>query len=121
MADFNRHGLAQVLGKFKGKKRAFDAVIDYMKGTIENPQDQIIFVAHSNREQAARLLAERIQKEFSPKEIIINHIGMSCGASIGPGLCAAFYWGKEISENMEYEQLLMSNIIEKQKNKEISV
>ena len=116
MADFNRHGMSQVLGKLKGKKRTFDALIEYMKGTIENPQDQIVFVAHSNREQLAQLLAQRIQQEFSPKEIIINHVGMSCGASIGPGLCAAFYLGKEISENMEYEQNLMNSIIEKQKN-----
>lgn len=117
MADFNRHGLSQVLGKFKGKKRAFDAVIEYMRQTIENPQDQIIFVAHSNRAQSAEVLAQRIREEFSPKEIIINHVGMSCGASIGPGLCAAFYYGKEISENMEQEQALMDRILDEQKGK----
>lgn len=116
MADFNRNGLSQVLGKFKGKQNAFDAVIEYMRGTIENPQDQIIFVAHSDREQAAKVLAQRIQQEFSPKEIIINHVGMSCGASIGPGLCAAFYQGAEISEGMEKEQALMNEIIANQKN-----
>lgn len=117
MADFNRHGLSQVLGKFKGKKRAFDAVIEYMRQTIENPQDQIVFVAHSNRAQSAEVLAQRIRDEFSPKEIIINHVGMSCGASIGPGLCAAFYYGKEISENMEQEQALMDRILDGQKGK----
>ncbi|MBR4017562.1 MAG: DegV family protein [Oscillospiraceae bacterium] len=116
MADFNRKGLSQVLGKFKGKKRAFDAVIEYIRGTIENPQEQIIFVAHSNREQAAQMLAQRVQEEFSPKEIIINHVGMSCGASIGPGLCAVFYEGRDISENMEYEQALMNEIIDNQNN-----
>lgn len=115
MADFNREGMSEVLAKFKGKKAAFDAVIEYMRGTIENPQDQIIFVAHSNREQAAQLLAQRIQEEFSPKEIIINHVGMSCGASIGPGLCAAFYYGSEISEGMVREKELMNTIIENQK------
>ena len=117
MADFNRNGMSQVLGKFKGKQNAFDAVIEYMRGTIENPQDQIIFVAHSDREQAAQVLAERVQKEFSPKEIIINHVGMSCGASIGPGLCAVFYQGAEISEGMEREQALMNQIVANQKNK----
>lgn len=115
MADFNRQGLAQVLGKFKGKKNAFDAVIKYMHGTIENPQDQIIFVAHSNREAAAELLAQRIREEFKPKEVIINHVGMACGASIGPGLCAAFYYGKEISEGMVEETALMNSIMESQK------
>lgn len=121
MADFNRKGLAQVLGKFKGKKRAFDAVIRYMKDTIEDPQEQVIFVAHSDREQLAQVLAQRVQEEFSPKEVVINHVGISCGASIGPGLCAVFYWGKEISENMEQEQALMDRIIEKQKKKEMPV
>lgn len=117
MADFNRHGMSQVLGKFKGKKNAFDAVIEYLRGTIQDPQDQIIFVAHSNREQAAQVLAQRVQEEFSPKEIIINHVGMSCGASIGPGLCAVFYQGTEISENMERELALMNNIVENQKKR----
>jgi hypothetical protein len=56
-----------------------------------------------------------VQEAFSPKEIIINHVGMSCGASIGPGLCAVFYQGKQISENMEQEQALMNSIIAKQK------
>lgn len=117
MADFNRKGLAEVIAKFKGKKAAFAAVIEYMRQTGENLSDQIIFVAHSNREQAAELLADMIKKEFSPKEIIINNVGMSCGASIGPGLCAAFYKGKEISENLEEEKAIMNGIIEMQNKK----
>ena len=115
MADFNRKGLSQVLGKFKGKKRAFDAVIEYVRGTVENPEEQIMFVAHSNREQAAELLAQRIREEFNPKEVIINHVGISCGASVGPGLCAVYYQGKEISEDLVEEQALMNKIIEEQK------
>lgn len=117
MADFNRQGLSQVLGKFKGKKAAFDAVIRYMEKTIEHPEDQIIFVAHSNRQQAAEVLADMIRKEFSPKEVIINHVGMSCGASIGPGLCAAFYQGAEVSEGMEREIAIMNEIIADQQAK----
>ncbi|MBR5223486.1 MAG: DegV family protein [Clostridia bacterium] len=115
IADFNRKGLAEVLGKFKGKKLAFDAVIKYMKKTIKNPSDQIIFVAHSNREAAAQLLKDMIIKEFNPKEVIINSVGMSCGVSIGPGLCAAFYWGSEISEDFSVEKEIMQEIIDNQK------
>lgn len=117
MADFNRQGMSQVLAKFKGKTAAFDGVIRYMRETIERPEEQIIFVAHSNREQAAQVLAQKIREEFNPKEIIINHIGMSCGASIGPGLCAAFYYGTEISEGMVRETEIMNRIIEAQKKK----
>lgn len=115
MADFNRNGLAQVVGKFKGKKAALNATIAYMKETAEDLDQQIIFVAHSNRPAVAQLLRDMIVAEFHPKEVIINDVGMSCGVSIGPGLCAAFYWGKEISENMEQELAIMQAIAEKQK------
>lgn len=115
VADFNRKGMSEVIGKFKGKKLAFDAVIKYMRETITNPQDQIIFVAHSNRLAAAEVLKEMVIKEFNPKEVIINDIGMSCGCSIGPGLCAAFYWGQEISEDLSREKAIMDEIINGQK------
>ncbi|MBQ6706148.1 MAG: DegV family protein [Clostridia bacterium] len=117
MADFNRQGLSEVLGKFKGKKAAFDAVIKYMRKTVIDPENQIMFVAHSNRPQAAELLREMIISEFHPKEVIINHVGMSCGASIGPGLCAAFYFGTEISEGMAREKEIMDTLIKKQAKK----
>lgn len=117
MADFNRNGLSEVLGKFKGKKAAFAGVIKYMRETIIEPENQIIFVGHSNRPQAAELLREMIIKEFSPKEVIINNIGMSCGASIGPGLCAAYYYGKEISEDMVNEKEIINNILAEQAKK----
>lgn len=115
MADFNRNGLSEVLGKFKGKRLAFDAIIEYMKQTIENPEEQIIFVGHSNRRQAAEVLAQRIEQEFHPKEVIINSVGLSCGASIGPGLCAAYYQGKALSEGLVEEKKIVNSIIENQK------
>ena len=44
------------------------------------------------------------------KEVIINPVGMACGASIGPGLCAAFYQGKPISEDLKEEKAIMAQI-----------
>jgi DegV family protein with EDD domain len=117
MADFNRQGIAQVLAKVKGKNAAFAALLGYMHRTIENPEEQIIFVAHSNREQAAQLLAEKLRAEFNPREIIIIPVGMSCGASIGPGLCAAFYLGKPVSEGLAEESALITSILQNLKGK----
>lgn len=110
MADFNRTGLSEVLTKIKGKASAFDATIRYMKETIVDGENQTIFVAHSNRKIQAEKLAEMIKKEINPKEIIINPVGVTCGSSIGPGLCAAFYVGTEISENLEKEKAIMAEI-----------
>lgn len=110
MADFNRQGMSEVLVKFKGKRAAFDATIRYMEKTIVDPENQIIFVAHSNRQAAAELLVQRVQETFHPKEVIINPVGMSCGATIGPGLCAAFYVGRPISEGLQEEKKIMDAI-----------
>ena len=110
MADFNAKGLAEVIVKFKGKRTALDATVKYMKETIVNPEENIVFVAHSNRLAAADTLAEMIRKEINPKEVIITHVGMACGPSIGPGLCAAFYLGKPISEGLVEEKAIMQKI-----------
>lgn len=117
LADINDKGLSQVVGKFKGKRDAFAAIIEYIRNTIENPQDQILFVAHSNRKEVAATLADMIQKEFSPKELIINDVGMHCGASIGPGLCAVFYKGAPASEGLVREKAIMDEISTKIKKK----
>lgn len=117
MADFNRNGLSEVLVKCKGKKMAFDVAIEYIKKTIEAPQDNIIFVAHSNRKEFAEKYAEMIREQLNPKELIITDVGMSCGANIGPGLCAAFYYGKEISEDLENEKGYIRDILDAYKAK----
>lgn len=115
LADFSRKGMSLVVGKAKGKKAAFNATVNYITETIKNPEEQIIFIAHSNREESAKLLAEELKKRLNPKDIIINHIGMSCGASIGPGLYAAYYVGNPISEGEVDEKKTMESIL-KSKN-----
>lgn len=111
MADFNHKGMAEVVGKCKGQRDAIEATVRYMEQTIENPQDQIVFVAYSNRDAAANLLAEKIRERIQPKELIVNVVGMACGATIGPGMCAAFYRGKPITEGLSDEKALMAEIL----------
>lgn len=117
MADFNRKGMSEVLVKFKGKRAAFAATLDYMEKTGIDLKDQIIFIAHSNRYEAACQLKSMIEERFSPKEIIINTVGMACGAAIGPGLCAVYYHGKPISEELAEEKEIMAKISESMKTK----
>lgn len=115
VADFNRNGLSEVICKFKGKKSALDATVKYVKELAAEPEKQIVFVAHSNREAAAKALAQMLEKEIAPKEIIINDVGMSCGASIGPGLVAAFFVGPAVSEGLANEKAVMDRISGKEK------
>ena len=117
LADFNEKGLSEPIAKFKGKKDAFKAILEYIDKTVENPGSQIMFIAHSNREEAAKLLAEQVKERFAPKELIITEVGVSCGASIGPGLCAVFYKGAPASTGLEKEKALMDEITAQIKSK----
>ena len=110
LADFNEKGLSEPIGKFKGKKDAFKAIVEYIDKTVENPSEQIMFIAHSNRGEQAKILADMVKERFAPKELIISDIGVSSGASIGPGLCAVFYKGVPVSAGLEKEKAIMAEI-----------
>ena len=53
LGDFDQNGMTTVLGKAKGEKAAYDAIIEYIKQTVVDPENQIMFVSHSNREKNA--------------------------------------------------------------------
>ena len=42
LGDFSRTGLTNVLTKVMGIKKAVDTTVEYVKRTIENPEDQIV-------------------------------------------------------------------------------
>lgn len=109
MADFDESGMSKVLGKARGYNKAFRATIGYIQDTILDAEDQIVFVAHSNRKEKAEKLAELIRDTIHPKEVIVNSIGQSCGVNIGPGLIAAFYFGKPISAEMKEEAEILAH------------
>lgn len=115
MASFSRDGLPEILGKVKGKQAALRATFEYVKETIVNPEEQVVFISHSSRYEYAKELAEKIRTEIKPKEVYINSVGMSCGSSIGPGLIAVFYLGNEISKDNEKEKQLLQQIYKKVK------
>lgn len=113
MADFNEKGLCEVIYKAKGKKSALDATIKYIKALAKDPGEQTMFIAHSDRKAAADALRTMIEKEIAPREIITLPVGMSCGCSIGPGLCAAFFLGDAVSPDLSKEKETLAQIFGK--------
>ncbi len=110
LGDFNRNGLSDVFGKAKGKPKAIRATIEYVKRTIEEPENQIVFIAHTYRHETAEELKRLVAEEIKPKEIIMTRVDMSCGANVGPGMAAVFYYGKEITEDLAEEKKIMEEI-----------
>ncbi len=113
LGEISSNGLTTVIGKAKGAKAGFAAILDYMEATITDASEQTIFVGTSDREKDADKLVELIKERFAPKEVIKSFVFPGCGVNIGPGLCCAFYVGKPISDDMKAEEALMNKILEK--------
>lgn len=115
IGEFDYNGLTTVIGKAKGEKMAYKVLADYMGELIENPSEQIIFIATSNRHKQAEIFKDMIIERFHPKAVYVNDVYPNCGINVGPGLMAAYYFGKEISKDLVEEKRLISEIIEKNK------
>ena len=77
--------------KVKGRKKSIRSLLDRMKETIINPEDQTIFISHGDSLKDAEYLANMIKEDINVKDIIINHIGPVIGAHSGPGTIALFF------------------------------
>lgn len=110
LGDFNREGMTTVLTKALGLKKALSVTLEYIKRTIIDGENQTIFIAETDRRKNAEMLASLIETEIHPKKVVIISCGPSSGINVGPGLAAAFYFGKEISEGMVEETAIMNEI-----------
>lgn len=113
IGEFDKNGLTTVIGKAKGEKQAYPVLLKYIENTIENPEEQIIFVATADRLKQAEAYKQMIEEKFHPKAVYINYVYPSCGINVGPGLMAAYYMGKPISEDLAEERKLITELLGK--------
>lgn len=111
IGEFDSGGMTTVLGKAKGAKAAYAVLMKYIEATIENPEDQVIFIAQSCRYPQAEVYKKMIEEKFRPKAVYINDVYPFCGINVGPGLMAAYYVGKPISDDLSTERALIEQFI----------
>ena len=107
IGEFDYNGMTTVLGKAKGAKKAYEILLGYIEQTIENPEEQIIFIAQTNRLPQAEQYKQMIEEKFHPKAVYVNDVHPLCGINVGPGLMAAYYVGKPISKDLSEERAIV--------------
>lgn len=112
MGDCNADGYTTVLTKAKGIGKAFDITVKYVKETAVDIENQVVLIAHSDRELYAEKLKEKIL-ELNPKKIYITDVFSACGGNIGPGMIGVYYLGNQISSDLSKEKEIMNKIIGK--------
>ncbi len=115
IGEFDYNGMTTVIGKASGAKSAYAALLIYIENTIENPQDQVIFIAQTDRMKQALVYKQMLEERFHPKEVRILDVHVSCGVNVGPGLMAAYYIGKPISKDLSEEKTLIERALNQRK------
>ena len=111
IGEFDYNGMTTVIGKAKGAKKAYAVLLKYVAATIEDAENQTVFIAQSNRLAQAQKYKELLEETIKPKEVRIVDVFPGSGINVGPGLMAAYYMGKPISEELKEEKELINNLI----------
>ena len=98
--------------KARGYKKFLKVLPRYVERTIGNYKDKVFVVSQSLREPQAKQLVEICKTEFPTATIEMVVMGQSTGANVGPGLCAAFYFGDErISKDCVKEKVVLEALL----------
>ncbi len=111
IGEFDSGGMTTVLGKAKGAKAAYAVLLKYIEATVDDPGEQVFFIAQSNRLAQAQQYKQMIEERFHPKGVYIKDVYPFCGINVGPGLMAAYYKGKPISADLSTERALIEKFI----------
>lgn len=90
--DLEGHLIVQE--KIRGQKKAIRRIHEIIGQLVVDPQRQTLYVCHSDIPDKAREFGGGIQQEFGFKDVYYTYIGTTIGAHAGPGLMAAFFFGK---------------------------
>jgi len=81
------------IGKTIGRKRTIHGLVERVKNTIVNPEDQILYIVHGDCEEEANELKNLLLANIKVKDVVMNYIDIVIGTHAGPGAIAVIYYG----------------------------
>lgn len=111
MGDCNRDGYVSVLGKTKGIRGALDITAEYVKRTATAPEDNYALVYHTDRDVYAQGLKALLEEKVGFKKVYLTEAFSGCATNIGTGMICVYYFGDEITEDMEKEKETMNELL----------
>lgn len=87
----NELGQIVQLGKVRGRAKSLQGVADKYAELVCNPEEQTVYIAHTDCYDDAKKLADLLNEKRPPKEIEIVMYEPVTGAHVGPGAVALFF------------------------------
>ena len=91
----NADGYIVEFKKVRGRRKSIEEVCRLLIDNIENPEDQIISIAHADAYEEALECAAIIKNHVNVKEIIITSYDFCTGSHVGPDTIAFFFKAKD--------------------------
>ena len=108
MGDSNTDGYVSVLVKVKGIKKALDVTVSYLKHSATDIENQYVFIMHSDREEYANALKEKVEGTVNCKKVFVSDVFGACGTNIGPGMISVYFMGEPVTENSVIEKEIIN-------------
>ena len=88
-------GKLAATGKARGRKKAFNMLLEAMENNMGSYKDKQIFIGiiHGDAEEDALVLRKMIEDKFGFDKFVIEPIGPSIGAHTGPGAIGLIFLG----------------------------
>lgn len=83
------------VAKARGRRNSLHALLEHMKATAIEPENQTVFIVHGDCIDDANYLAQLVRQELGVKDVIINYVGPVIGAHSGPNTMALFFLGSK--------------------------
>ncbi len=91
-------GAQAAFKKVKGRSAAINECIALMKENIIAPEEQTVYLWHSDCDEAElRSVEQAVRREIPCKDVEIGYIGPIVGASVGPSVIGVWAFGKEVT------------------------
>ncbi len=91
----NENGAIVDIGKFRGRRRAIDAIVKKYAEKVREAGVQRVAISHGDCPDDAEEIARRVREIAEPRELIICPHEPLTGSHVGPGMLALFFFGKE--------------------------
>jgi DegV family protein with EDD domain len=91
----SKEGVIVAFQKVRTRKRSLATIIDLVVKNIENPEDQIIGIAHADCYEESLYVMEQIQEKVKVRRFINTSYDYCTGSHVGPGTIALFFMAKD--------------------------
>jgi len=82
-------------GKVRGRRNAVRALAEHYDRLVRSPETQTVGIAHADCPEDAALLAELLNRNNPPRDILTVKYEPVTGSHVGPGALALFFFGDE--------------------------